>query len=83
MAYAPVIEYGTRTAFDPKGQSNAGRASAGSTVRQKTSTFGPLPLSLGTSGFMLRSSKGGIGSVRLTVANADRVLAEAVRQVTR
>lgn len=37
----------------------------------------------GASRRSIKSTVGGPGSVRLTVANADRVLAEAVRQVTR
>jgi len=82
-AYAPVIEYGLRSKYDPKGKVPDRETSPGAGVRQKTSVFGPLALSLGDSGYRMRSNVGGIGSVRLTVANADRVLAEAVRQVTR
>jgi hypothetical protein len=65
VAYAPVIEYGTRSKFDPKGERGDRKNPDGSTRRA------------------IKSTVGGIGSVRMTVANADRVQADVLQQVTR
>lgn len=64
-SYAPVIEYGTRSKYDPSGTRGDRKNADGSTRRA------------------IKSTVGGIGSVRMTVANADRVQAEVLAQVTR
>jgi hypothetical protein len=93
VGYAPVIEYGLRSKYDPRGDygvlgGQIGPAMAsGGRGQRPNKAFGVRGGQVGPSEsgdrITIRSSKGGIGSVRLTVANADRVLAEAVRQVTR
>lgn len=62
-AYAPVIEYNTRTAYDPKGERPA-RAPGGGANRPS-----------------IKSTVGGHGSVRLTLAGADRLQAVVVAEL--
>lgn len=65
VAYAPAIEYGTRSKYDPSGVRNERKSPDGGSRRA------------------IKSTVGGIGSVRMTVANADRVQADVLAQVTR
>jgi phage gpG-like protein len=74
VAYAPAIEYGTRTAFDPKGIVNKYGVEGG--------RIGPaLPRELGGARKHIKSTVGGPRSVQITVANADNIQADVLRQV--
>lgn len=64
VAYAPVIEYGTRTAFDPRGTRNPNRTNPDGSSRRA-----------------IKSTVGGIGSVRLTIGGADNLQRLVVAEV--
>jgi hypothetical protein len=93
LGYAPVIEYGLRSKYDPRGDYGVAGGQIGPAMmrggrgQNPNKAYGVRGGQVGPSEggdrITIRSRQGGIGSVRLTVANADRVLAEAVRQVTR
>lgn len=93
LGYAPVIEYGLRSKYDPRGDygrtgGQIGPAMAsGGRGRNPNKAFGVTGGQIGPSEggdrITIRSTKGGIGSVRMTVANADRVQADVLAQVTR
>lgn len=74
VAYAPVIETGMREAYDSRGRTNRYGVSGG--------LIGPrLPRGMGRRA--IRSTVGGPGSVRLTVANANALLRQVVAEVAR
>lgn len=87
LNYAPVIEYGRRSAFDPKGQSaeELGLVSGGG-GRTRNRAFGVTGGQVGPSEggdrVTLRSALGGFRSVQITVTNADNVLQDILKQVT-
>lgn len=72
VAYAPVIETGLRSAYDSRGVVGRYGVTGG--------RIGPA-LPSGASRRPIKSTVGGKGSVRLTVANADRLLARVVREL--